>query len=174
MPYVAQNEVCCGLRANFVAEATIIANSSCRCHISVASEFRVGDGAAGLAVVQVGMTPEPAGLAIDQAGMTPELAGLAIDQAGVTPEPAWKAFQRRYHGPARPVQRNPLSDKQLSSLPYLDSGYGISYIHLFTSQLHCTATKSDLPQTRHGKKLQKTLSTYQKTEYICRPEKHTP
>ena len=41
MPYVAQNGVCCGLRANFVAEATIIANSSCRCHISVASEFRV-------------------------------------------------------------------------------------------------------------------------------------
>ena len=43
MPYVAQNGVCCGFRANFVAEATIIANSSCRCHISVASEFRVGD-----------------------------------------------------------------------------------------------------------------------------------
>ena len=43
MPYVAQNGVCCGFRANFVAEATKIANSSCRCHISVASEFRVGD-----------------------------------------------------------------------------------------------------------------------------------
>ena len=42
MPYVAQNGVCCGFRANFVAEATKIANSSCRCHISVASEFRVG------------------------------------------------------------------------------------------------------------------------------------
>ena len=112
MPYVAQNGVCCGLRANFVAEATIIANSSCRCHISVASEFRVGGEAAGLAVVQVGV-------ASDQAGMTPELAGLAIDQAGVTPEPAWKAFQRRYHGPARPC----------NAIHYLTN----SYHHFHTS-----------------------------------------
>ena len=42
MPYVAQDGVCCGLRDNFGAEATMIADSGNRCHISVASEFRVG------------------------------------------------------------------------------------------------------------------------------------
>ena len=49
MPYVAQDGVCCGLCADFVAEATVIANTGYRSHISVASEFRVA-GDSGLLV----------------------------------------------------------------------------------------------------------------------------
>jgi len=42
MPYGAQDGVWCGLRGDFAAEATVIADIWRLCHIGVASEFRVG------------------------------------------------------------------------------------------------------------------------------------